>query len=190
MKGSVKLMGKKRFTPEYKEEIIKLITERRKKISEVAKDIGVTSTSIRRWITQYSEYGKDAFPGKGNLRAEDDKIRKLMRDNIDLKEENEILKKATAIFSRDAKWSTPLWLYSSSTDATKYKSVEGFKLFFVNIFIAYIIAARDPLQSALPLPNIFPSLMIGFNGSMVILLVETVSMCASKHIPLLSLPSI
>jgi len=53
----------------------------------------VTPTSIRRWITQYSEYGKDAFPGKGNLRAEDDKIRKLMRDNIDLKEENKILKK-------------------------------------------------------------------------------------------------
>ena len=103
MKGSVKLMRKRRFTPEYKEEIIKLVTERKKKISEVAKDIGVTSTSIRRWITQYSEYGKDAFPGKGNLRAEDDKIRKLMRDNIDLKEENEILKKAMAIFSRDVK---------------------------------------------------------------------------------------
>ena len=28
MKGSVKLMGKKRFIPEYKEEIIKLVTER------------------------------------------------------------------------------------------------------------------------------------------------------------------
>ncbi len=90
-------MGRKGFTAEYKEEIIKLVTERKKKISEVAKDIGVTSTSIRRWITQYSEYGKDAFPGKGNLRAEDDKIRKLMRNNIDLKEENKILKKAMAI---------------------------------------------------------------------------------------------
>ena len=97
MKGSFKLMGKKRFTPEYKEEIIKLVTKRKKKISEVAKDIGVTPTSIRRWITPYSAYGKDAFPGKGNLRAEEDKIRKLRRDNIDLKEENDILKKAMAI---------------------------------------------------------------------------------------------
>jgi transposase len=103
MKGSVKLMGKKRFTPEYKEEIIKLVTERKKKMSEVAKDIGVTATSIRRWIRQYSEYGKNAFPGKGYLRTEDDKIRKLMRENIDLKEENKILKKAMAIFSRDVK---------------------------------------------------------------------------------------
>ncbi|MCK4296948.1 MAG: transposase, partial [Candidatus Marinimicrobia bacterium] len=51
--------------------MIKLVTERKKKISEVARDIGVTSISIKRWITQYSEYGKDAFPGKGNLRAED-----------------------------------------------------------------------------------------------------------------------
>ena len=34
MKGSVKLMGRKGFTPEYKEEIIKLVTERKKKIIE------------------------------------------------------------------------------------------------------------------------------------------------------------
>jgi len=66
-------MGKKKFTPEYKKEIIKLITERRKKVTKVAKDIGVTSTSIRRWIKQYSEYGKNAFPGEGNLRSEDEK---------------------------------------------------------------------------------------------------------------------
>jgi len=103
MEGSVKLIGKNRFTPEYKKEIIKLVTEGRKKISELAKDIGVTSTSIRRWMTQYSEYGKDVFPGKGNLRPEDEKIRKLLHENIDLKEENEILKKAVAIFSRDVK---------------------------------------------------------------------------------------
>src|SRR5665648_136290 len=94
MKGSVKLMRKKRFTPEYKEEIIKLVTERKKKMSEVARDIGVTSTSIRRWITQYSEYGKDAFPGKGNLRTEDDKIRKLMRDNIDVEKMRRIHKES------------------------------------------------------------------------------------------------
>ena len=52
-------MGKKRFTPEYKKEIIKLVTARRKKFTEVAKDIGVTPTSIRRWIKKYSEYKKD-----------------------------------------------------------------------------------------------------------------------------------
>jgi transposase-like protein len=42
MKGSLKLIGKKRFTPEYKKEIIRLVTERRKKVNEVVRDIGVT----------------------------------------------------------------------------------------------------------------------------------------------------
>jgi len=57
--------AKKKFTPEYKKEIIRLVTERGKKASEVAKDIGVTPTSVRRWIKQNSEHGEDAFPGKG-----------------------------------------------------------------------------------------------------------------------------
>lgn len=86
-------MGKKKFEPKYKREIIKLVTERGMKVSGVAKDIGVTPTSVRRWIKEYSDYGKDAFPGKGNLRPEDEEFRKLRREIADLKEENEILKK-------------------------------------------------------------------------------------------------
>ena len=38
-------MGRKRFEPEYKKEVIKLVTERGMKISEVAKDIGVSGSS-------------------------------------------------------------------------------------------------------------------------------------------------
>ena len=77
-------MGKKKFEPEYKREIIKLVTERGMKLSEVAKDIGVTPASVRRWIKEYSDHGKDAFPGKGNLRAEDEEFRKLRREIADL----------------------------------------------------------------------------------------------------------
>lgn len=35
----------KRFTPEYKKEIIRLVTEQGKKVKDVAADIGVTETS-------------------------------------------------------------------------------------------------------------------------------------------------
>lgn len=96
-------MGRKRFEPEYKKEIIKLVTERGMKASEVARDIGVSANSVRRWVKEYSDHGKDAFPGKGNLKPEDEEFRQLKREIADLKEENEILKKAMAIFSRDAK---------------------------------------------------------------------------------------
>ena len=96
-------MGKKKYDAEYKKEIIKLVTERGMKIKEVAKDIGVTPTSVSRWIKEYSEHGENAFPGKGNLKPEDEEFRRLKREIADLKEENEILKKAMRIFSKDVK---------------------------------------------------------------------------------------
>lgn len=65
------MSNKKVFTAEYKKEIIRLITETGKKVSDVAKDIWVTETSVRRWLKQYGEHGEDAFPGKGKLRPED-----------------------------------------------------------------------------------------------------------------------
>lgn len=97
-------MGKRKTYPvEYKKEIIRLVTEQGKKVKDVAKDIDVTETSIRRWIKQYGEHGDDAFPGRGKLRSEDEEFRKLKKELADIKEENEILKKAMAIFTNPEK---------------------------------------------------------------------------------------
>jgi len=97
------MSNKNKFTEDYKKEIVKLVTELGKKPTDVAKDIGVTPTSIRRWVKQYSIHGDDAFPGKGKLRPADAEQKRLEKEIKDLKEENAILKKAMAIFSRDAK---------------------------------------------------------------------------------------
>ncbi len=96
-------MSKRSFTPEYKKEIIRLITDHGKKIGKVARDIEVSETSIRKWIKQYSENGDNAFPGKGKLRPEDEEMRRLKKELADLKEENEILKKAMVIFTKPVK---------------------------------------------------------------------------------------
>lgn len=92
-----------RFTDDYKKEIVKLITELGKKPTEVARDIGVTATSVRRWVKQYSTHGEAAFPGKGNLRPADAEQKALEKENKELKEEIAILKKAMGIFSRDVR---------------------------------------------------------------------------------------
>lgn len=94
---------RKQFSPEYKKEIVRLITEQGKKIREVAEDISVSQTSLRKWVRQYGEHGEQAFPGKGNLRPEDEELRKLKKELANLKEENDILKKAMAIFARPEK---------------------------------------------------------------------------------------
>ena len=107
MKGRVQQMSEskyhKRFDPEYKKEIVRLVEELGKSPVEVAKDINVSTQSVRRWVKQYGTHGSDAFPGKGKLHPEDEEIRKLKKCNKDLEEENAILKKAMGIFAKDGR---------------------------------------------------------------------------------------
>ncbi len=53
----------------------------------------MSETVIRNWIKKYREYGDEVFPGRGKLRTEDAKLRKLKKKLKDLEEENAILKK-------------------------------------------------------------------------------------------------
>lgn len=95
-------MGKKKksFTKEFKESIIRLITEQGKSVSKVAEDVGIHENTLYRWVSESRTNGENAFPGKGNLLPEDDEIRKLKKRIADIEEENKILKKAISIFTK------------------------------------------------------------------------------------------
>ncbi len=93
----------KRFAPEYKKEMVRLVEELGKSPAEVAKDIGVTATSVRRWAVKFGSQGSASFPGKGNLHPVDEEVRKRDKRIKDLEEENAILKKAMSIFAKDGK---------------------------------------------------------------------------------------
>ena len=66
----------------------------------VANSLGICSANLQRWIREYRASGKGAFPGKGQLRPEDEEIHRLKREYAVIKEERDILKKALAVFSR------------------------------------------------------------------------------------------
>lgn len=93
----------KRFEPEYKKEMVCLVEELGKSPADVARDIGVTATSVRRWVKQYGSQGEGAFPGKGNLYPATEAVRKKDKRIKELEEENAILKKAMSIFAKDGK---------------------------------------------------------------------------------------
>ncbi len=83
----------------FKIEAVRLITEERRKVAEVARELGINANQLHRWKAKFAEEGHSSFPGKGHLTPEQEELRKLRRELVDVTEERDILKKAMAIFS-------------------------------------------------------------------------------------------
>lgn len=91
---------RRKYTEEFKQEAVKLVTEQNYKASEAARNLGINEGVLRRWMKQIGE-SRDKPSGSSN----DDqvKIRALEKRVKQLEMEREILKKATAFFAKESK---------------------------------------------------------------------------------------
>ncbi|WP_328520558.1 transposase [Kribbella sp. NBC_00359] len=100
-------MGKKKprprrsFTSEFKAEIVELCQRGDRSVGQVAKDFDLTETAVREWLRQAE---RDAGTGDGGLTtSEKDELAALRRENRRLREDVEILKRATAFFVKETR---------------------------------------------------------------------------------------
>lgn len=93
----------KTFDKEYKLMAVKRVKESGKPVAEVARELDLSANTLHGWMNKFGKHGEDAFPGSGNLHSEDEELRKLRKEILDLKEENAILKKAAAYFAKNQK---------------------------------------------------------------------------------------
>lgn len=98
-----KMPQRRKFDKAFKEQTVAKILAGETTTSIIAKELGVHYSTVRDWVKEYEQDGSNAFPGSGNLKPEDDEIRRLRRELANLKEENEILKKAAAYFAKNLK---------------------------------------------------------------------------------------
>jgi transposase len=88
------------YDRQFKEEAIRLVTEGGRSVSDVAHGLGIHENLLRTWKRKYKEDPSGSFPGKGHLKTEEEQLKRLQKENANLKEDREILKKALAIFSK------------------------------------------------------------------------------------------
>lgn len=93
----------KQYSAEFKLEAIKRLEKSGEPITKFAAELGVKPTTMQGWVNKYRKSPESPFPGSGSLNPEDEKLRKLERENRELREENEILKKAAAYFAKNLK---------------------------------------------------------------------------------------
>jgi transposase-like protein len=95
---------KKTYTKEFKCEAVKLLETTDKTGAEISRELGIKRNQLYKWREELNVKGDDAFQGPGRRSADQtDQVAQLKKENAQLKEELEILKKAAAYFAREMK---------------------------------------------------------------------------------------
>lgn len=80
----------------FKKEIMELHLKQNISIKILSERFGIRASTLYSWRDQYRKYGEDAFVGCGHQRPRDAELRKLRKENEELKMQVEILKKVAA----------------------------------------------------------------------------------------------
>jgi transposase len=90
--------SRRRFTAEFKAQVVKRLLEGGRGLSEVATELGLSPGQLSSWRAEHLAAGSAA--ALALRKAEEAELQRLKRENKRLEEENLILKKAAAFFAR------------------------------------------------------------------------------------------
>ena len=88
---------RKRFTPEFKEEAVRLVIKQGLTVKQAAADLGIGKSSLDKWLQRYRERQKDP-----NILSEGElaELKRLRKENRLLKMERDLLKKTAVYFAK------------------------------------------------------------------------------------------
>ncbi|MGD0083294.1 MAG: transposase [Acidimicrobiales bacterium] len=86
------------FSKEFKAEVVELVRQPGNTAGSVARDLELTETAVREWVRQADV---DSGRRDGLTTAEREELARLRKENRVLREERDILKRATAFFARE-----------------------------------------------------------------------------------------
>lgn len=89
---------KRRFTPEFRAEVVKLVTEGGKSSSQVARDHSLSAGLVAHWVKQARVDAGEGSP-LSLTSAEREELSRARKDLRELRRENDFLKKTAAWFA-------------------------------------------------------------------------------------------
>ncbi|GAA5113534.1 transposase [Orbus sasakiae] len=91
----------RQLSSEFKRECAELVLNYSNAHKEAAKTMGVSISSIQRWVTQYRKERQGITPKNSALTPEQKRIQALEKQVKQLQSDNQLLKKASAFFAME-----------------------------------------------------------------------------------------
>lgn len=91
---------KREFSPEFKRNAVQLVLAGKKSRAQIARELGIRADLLYRWQRALAPTSVESAEPE-NVSEEQRRIRQLERENATLREERDILKKATAFFAKE-----------------------------------------------------------------------------------------
>ncbi len=91
---------RRRFSDEYKAEVVALVRSSGKSAGAISRDLGLTETAVRDWVKRAEI---DGGKRNGLTTAEREELSRLRRQVRVLEEERTILKKAATFFAKETR---------------------------------------------------------------------------------------
>ena len=92
---------RRQFTDEFKCEAVRLIRESGRPVAQVARELGISDNVLYRWRTEQQQVESQGRTRQA-VRAEQDELTRLTRENETLRKERDFLKRAAAFFARES----------------------------------------------------------------------------------------
>lgn len=90
---------RRRFTPEFKDEAVKLVINTGRPVAVVARELGLQEQSLGRWVNAFK--ARQAGGVEALSEAERAELLRLRKENADLKLDRAFLKKASLFFAQE-----------------------------------------------------------------------------------------
>ncbi len=93
--------ARRRFSAEYKREVVAMLEAPGGTVSQIAADLGIGANVLGRWCRELRQESKPAFVGHG--RSRDEEMSQLRDELARVTKERDFLREAAAFFARASK---------------------------------------------------------------------------------------
>jgi len=100
--GSMTTTTRRRYTEEFKAEAVRLVRDSAQPVAQVARNLGIADHLLYRWRAEQHQAESQGHT-RQSMRAEQEELARLRRENATLKQERDFLRRAAAFFAKESR---------------------------------------------------------------------------------------